>query len=1159
MALFKGSKKTKLFMVTLLIITMIAAYGMPLSVYAAEVTNDRDPTIAEQTEGTGDLKPPEQPQSADQTGESGESDQPGQEESAAEELTTYVVEYETAEGTKLLPDKVVEEQTIGAEVVENAVEVDNYTVDKTSKSLTLAEDANSITFIYTLKEAPEEVTSAIEEEEEDAKIAYDNPDNLTDFSSEITQALEFNYPLKRFAKSFSLMSSSSELELQESGAINLTKQAEPVVGTDNQWKVTLKIEGKNILSTSDVVLVIDKSGSLSGSKMTNTKATAKEFVDQLLKADGVTRIAVVTFDQNYHLVADFTDYQGKDNLKTLIDGISADGGTNIQSGIHYAQKMLNTSTASNQVMVLLGDGEPTYSHLVTGVTGITITGHDNSKAQISYDNPTITEINYGSIVGSGGDYALGEKAYRYRIPCSEHVNGHSTTFPENNGIPTIYEAGLADLAGTDIYSIALDAGDTGESILRKCQNSGYYEVGTDLSVLSDVFSDIAGEIAYAASEGIVVDPMGNMFDLRSKVTEIQVSQGTAAISEDNRTITWNVGNIAEGNPATMSYIVQIKAGAEADEQYPTNLTTTFTYTDAYDNKVDKNFEVPEVSIGGGSTETAYKVEHYKQDANAATYTKAETEALSGTAATTATAIVKSYDGYTYDAAVAGTIVSGTIAGDGSLVLKLYYKKNYTVSYEAGANGDLSGTAIFTKFYGESYPAAPATVADRGYHFDRWSPALPDAETTVTGDATYTANFAENDELSITDYSGVYDSDWHSIAVGDVAEGSTVYYSLTQNGEDWSTTLPTFRNVTVTEGAIVYVKVTNPDYADRTGNGTVKITERRINITADSASKTYDGTPLTANSWKLTYGTVATGEAITSVTVTGSQITVGSCKNIATKAAIMTEVEIPDDEVLTATLVEYEEVDATSNYIITYVEGTLTVTSSGGGGGGGSHNATVAKLNKEDHFAYIQGYPDATVRPQGNVTREEVAAVFYRLLDSTYRDKIRSTSENFSDIEDSRWSLKHIGTLSKGQIITGYPDGSFRPGEYITRAELAAIAARFDDLSVPDENKFTDITGHWAEDYILSAEQKGWVRGYPDGTFRPDQYITRAEFVTLVNNVLNRKVEVGEILPDAKKFSDLEESKWYYLYMEEAINSHNYERKTNGSENWTEITSPNIEM
>ncbi len=220
---------------------------------------------------------------------------------------------------------------------------------------------------------------------------------------------------------------------------------------------------------------------------------------------------------------------------------------------------------------------------------------------------------------------------------------------------------------------------------------------------------------------------------------------------------------------------------------------------------------------------------------------------------------------------------------------------------------------------------------------------------------------------------------------------------------------------------------------------------------------------------------------------------------------------------------------------------------------------VAELNKKDHFQYIQGYPDDTVRPEGLITREEVAAVFYRLLDPGYRLTILTDKENFIDVDSGRWSLKHIATLSNGNIIEGYPDGSFKPGNPITRAELAAIASKFDKLSAVQENSFTDIEGHWAIEYINSAAAKGWVKGYPDGTFKPDQYITRAEFVTLVNNVLGRKVHKDNILEGAKVFPDLLENMWYYEAMMEAINSHTHKMDENMSESWIEIIYPSLDL
>ncbi|MGB4311297.1 MAG: S-layer homology domain-containing protein, partial [Natronincolaceae bacterium] len=222
-------------------------------------------------------------------------------------------------------------------------------------------------------------------------------------------------------------------------------------------------------------------------------------------------------------------------------------------------------------------------------------------------------------------------------------------------------------------------------------------------------------------------------------------------------------------------------------------------------------------------------------------------------------------------------------------------------------------------------------------------------------------------------------------------------------------------------------------------------------------------------------------------------------------------------------------------------------------------AGLPELNKEDHYRYIQGYPDNTVRPEGLITREEVAAVFYRLLTENYRNIIWTLEHKFPDVESTRWSTKHIATLTNGEIITGYPDGTFKPGEFITRAELATIASRFDNLSPFEADGFSDIAGHWANKFINSAAKKGWVKGYPDGTFKPDRHITRAEFVTLVNAVLERKVHKKDILPEARQFPDLPEDKWYYEEMQEAINSHIYNRKEDTYEEWLKIIYPILDM
>ncbi len=187
-------------------------------------------------------------------------------------------------------------------------------------------------------------------------------------------------------------------------------------------------------------------------------------------------------------------------------------------------------------------------------------------------------------------------------------------------------------------------------------------------------------------------------------------------------------------------------------------------------------------------------------------------------------------------------------------------------------------------------------------------------------------------------------------------------------------------------------------------------------------------------------------------------------------------------------------------------------------------------------------------------------MFFRLLQAEYRDSIKTRSHKFVDVEAGRWSEQPIATLANAKMIVGYKDYTFKPGGYITRAELAAIASRFDNLSPFEGNKFSDIANHWANKSINSASEKGWVNGYEDGTFRPNQFITRAEFITLVNNVLGRKVKKEHILPEARKFSDLNENKWYYESIQEAINSHHYTREAGQPyEVWTEIYYPDVDM
>lgn len=216
--------------------------------------------------------------------------------------------------------------------------------------------------------------------------------------------------------------------------------------------------------------------------------------------------------------------------------------------------------------------------------------------------------------------------------------------------------------------------------------------------------------------------------------------------------------------------------------------------------------------------------------------------------------------------------------------------------------------------------------------------------------------------------------------------------------------------------------------------------------------------------------------------------------------------------------------------------------------------TPDKLNADDHFAYVIGYPDGGVHPHATITRAETATIFFRLLTEKTRKDNLTKYHSFRDVPQGAWYNAAVATMAKLKIITGYPDGTFRPDAPVTRAEFAAIAARFDEKSARTTASFRDIYGHWAERYISRSAELGWIRGYTDNTFRPDQSITRAEAMALINRVLNRNPESkDDLLRSMNIFNDnLDTAKWYYLDVQEAANSHDFIRKANGYEMWKKL-------
>lgn len=234
----------------------------------------------------------------------------------------------------------------------------------------------------------------------------------------------------------------------------------------------------------------------------------------------------------------------------------------------------------------------------------------------------------------------------------------------------------------------------------------------------------------------------------------------------------------------------------------------------------------------------------------------------------------------------------------------------------------------------------------------------------------------------------------------------------------------------------------------------------------------------------------------------------------------------------------------------------TPSNSGGGGGSISVPAVTPSkpaLNKADHIAYIQGFTDGTVRPQANISRAEVATIFFRLLTEEARRENATTAHTFSDVANNAWYTEAVATLAAMDIVRGRGNGQFDPAATISRAEFAAIAARFDSSAYSGPDLFPDISGHWASKEINRAAQKGWVKGDNNGLFRPDAPITRAEAVTLINRVLERQVGKDGVMKAMKTFPDnTDPTVWYYYDIQEAANGHAYTKDKTGMETWVEL-------
>ena len=455
----------------------------------------------------------------------------------------------------------------------------------------------------------------------------------------------------------------------------------------------------------------------------------------------------------------------------------------------------------------------------------------------------------------------------------------------------------------------------------------------------------------------------------------------------------------------------------------------------------------------------------------------------------------------------------------NITLYANWEKNiYTVTYTDGVDGEeVFADQTDRVPFEDTTPAFKGTKTRAGYVFAGWKPAFSD---TVTGNVTYVAQWKddknnngiaddEEEKYTVTYTDGVANEEVFADQVyGDLLSGTATPAfkgNPTRDGYVFDGWKPAFSD-TVTGNVTYVAQWTARTDLSYTVHYYLKNTTKQVANDKMVAGQTFNA-DVTENAIRIS-GYRVYGDSVKSITIgTGT------------------------------------------NEIIFYYTRAY-------------HPSTPSKptLNTGDHYAYVMGYPDGTVRPNGSITRAEVSAILFRLLSDETRDEYFTTESSFTDVKAGAWYNNSIATLEKaGVIVDTAKGGAFRPNEAITRAELAAMLAQFSDAKPVKGVKFSDVSAeHWAYEAIAIAAKMGWIEGYPDGTFRPDATITRAEMMTLVNRALERVPSDEDHLLSKRvmlTFPDCKSGDWFYIAVQEATNSHTYERaatEKNGDEQWTAL-------
>ena len=587
------------------------------------------------------------------------------------------------------------------------------------------------------------------------------------------------------------------------------------------------------------------------------------------------------------------------------------------------------------------------------------------------------------------------------------------------------------------------------------------------------------------------------------------------------------GSVPAGAPAAPATVNGVRYGSEVElATAPFVVGYTFSGWTTTDATVDGNkFAMPDknvVLVGSFTPNTVdYKVNYYFQKLDAGnTFDAADYELGADSYTAQATvgshvdAINKAYTGFVINTQNSKTFGHVTVdtSGNGDLVLNVYYDRlTFDVTYlyynaELPANApSLDSFKKENVRYGTLIDVEDKLVVT-GYAFDGWY--------------THTANVQD----------GKFEMPAHDVVFyGELVAQFSVTYDLqggtAPDGVDYS-------QIFVDGGTDITVKPAPTRFgytfkgwkdASTTYNAGDSITVEKNYMFIAQWSRNV----IIPATYTLTYQTNG-GRAIASETYTYGE------------TAMVDKVTVKAGYVFAGWYL-----DAALTKPVSEITMTKDVT---------VYAAWTPILDTDSHEAYVVGYPDGTVRPEANITRAEAAAIFFRLLKADVREANLTTENVFVDVNPSDWFNTAISTMAKLGIVKGRTETEYMPNEFITRAEFAAICARFDDSVFETVEDFSDIGGHWAADEIREAAARGWVNGYEDNTFRPDQFITRAEAVSMINKVLGRQPETVDDLIDGMITwpDNADTSAWYYLAIQEATNTHKFILKNEIHEKWKEL-------